>query len=83
MAHFVANRCHTPFKEMCESLGMKCTMLDRRALENYFPEHAIQGAFGTNHRRLGPYDTTPLGWDKRKNWMVTKRMTQRILAGQI
>ena len=71
------------FVELCEKLDIPCHVLERRALENYFPEHAIQADKGQNYRALGEYellkDCNP-AWGKRENWRIARHMTKTEVA---
>lgn len=44
------------FAEICAKIGIPCRVLDRRAIENYFPEHAIKAVKGDKYRVLGQYE---------------------------
>ncbi len=71
------------FKALCEGLDIQCHILDRRALENYFPERAIQAVKGHKYRELGPYeslkDADP-AWAKAENWRIAGAMTEDEVA---
>jgi hypothetical protein len=66
------------FVEACTKLRIPCKVLDRRAIENYLPAHAITAALGPTYRQLDPYEslsTVQPHWSKGQNWLVAKRMT--------
>jgi len=44
------------FVEVCSKLKIRCHVLDRRAIENYLPEHAIKAVKSDKYRGLGPYE---------------------------
>jgi predicted ATPase len=75
-AKLPANRAR--FLQLCESKGIRAQALDRRAIENYFPEAAIKRTFGDQYRALRPYerlrDVNP-HWGKNQNWKVAGAMT--------
>lgn len=72
------------FAEVCEHLKIPCCVLERRAIENYFPEHAIRSTKGEKYRALGPYerlkDVEP-AWGKEENWRIARLMTDADLKG--
>ena len=67
----------------CEALGYKVHVTAKRAIENYFPEHAIQSVLGSKYRALQPYEKlekSPNGWKKMDyNWRIAKEMTKEEL----
>jgi ABC-type Mn2+/Zn2+ transport system ATPase subunit len=61
------------FVENCQQLGIRCHVLERRAIENYLPERAIRAVKGDRYRALGAFDLLkdlPLGWAKSDNWRI-------------
>lgn len=69
------------FVAMCDSLGMNCHVLDRRALENYLPQHAVDAAFGSGtYEALGPFDEPTPPWGKIRNWRVAVEMKQQDIV---
>lgn len=75
---------HQQFADLCESLGIPGHMLDRRAFENYLPQHALDKAFGDGKvRALTPFagQSAGAGWRKTHNWQVTAHMTRADLDG--
>ncbi len=54
------------FARACRRLGINVHVLERRALENYFPQHAVHAALGPSFSALGPFDK-PGAWDKNEN----------------
>ncbi len=56
---------------------MKVLVLERRAVENYFPESAIKGEKGSKYEALGPYErltNAAMPWAKPENWRIARRM---------
>jgi hypothetical protein len=59
-------------------------MLDRRAIENYFPERAIKWAVGSRYSALSPYELLGANhpaWSKRENWRIADHMRKDDLVG--
>jgi predicted ATPase len=69
------------FKELCGQLEIDCHVLERRAMENYFPSKAISSVLGPKFSALAPFDDRPRNWPKEKNWMIAHRMTIDDLKG--
>jgi hypothetical protein len=66
------------FAETCRAAGIPCTILNRRATENYLAEHAIKKIKGDKYRVLGhhePLTDVPLGWGKHENWRIAREMS--------
>lgn len=63
------------FVQNCCNLNIPCTVLERRAIENYFPEPAIQRVKGPTYHAPGEYDVPKPGWDKNDNWRIAQEMT--------
>ncbi len=73
------DRDRAGFVTSCEAAGVDCHVLVRRAIENYFPKHAVREALGDSFDSLGPYDkpaesTKP--WGKQNNWRIADMMTR-------
>jgi ABC-type cobalamin/Fe3+-siderophores transport system ATPase subunit len=68
------------FADACARVGIACHVLDRRAIENYFPDGAVKAVFGKEFGALGNYDRTPPGWRKQENWRIASKMTKTTLA---
>lgn len=79
----VLEAARADFQRVCDQLGIRCHVLERRAIENYFPQDAIQAALGPHHMALGPYDKLPRrkegGWQKDDNWRIADKMTKNQL----
>jgi predicted ATPase len=70
------------FVELCRAAGIQCEVLERRALENYFPDQAVKRAFGDNYHGLGPYESlrnTQPRWSKAENWRAAHHVTREQL----
>lgn len=72
------------FEAACQRAGVTCHILERRAIENYLPERAVQKVKGSKYRALGPYE--PLraaspAWAKAENWRIAREMTRAELDG--
>jgi hypothetical protein len=72
------------FVEVCKKLKVNCHVLDRRAIENYLPEHAIKSVKGESYRALASFerlgDVNP-AWAKGENWRIAREMTLDDLTG--
>lgn len=72
------------FAAGCAELNVPCHLLDRRAIENYFPQRAIAAALGdgydalTAHERLGD---AAQRWNKRDNWRIAAEVRREDLDG--
>ncbi len=72
------------FVKVCEVTKIRYHVLERRALENYFPDHAVKSVKGDKYRALGPYEAlkeVPLSWGKAENWRIAREMTEQDLEG--
>lgn len=73
------------FQEVCSQKSIRCHVLERRALENYFPEHAVKAQLGEKFAALEPYESlkgrTHLGWSKSDNWRISRRLGRTDLEG--
>ncbi len=67
------------FVEACKELRIDCHVLERRALENYFPDRAVNEVKGPKYRALRPFeklaDVKP-AWSKAENWRIASAMTR-------
>lgn len=72
------------FADACKDAGVTCLVTQRRAIENYFPEHAVQSVKGPKYRALEQYEklkeVTP-AWGKPENVLIAREMTQADLEG--
>ena len=72
------------FAETCEASGLRCHVLERRAIENYFLNDAVHQGVGEQYEALTPY--ARLGdeghsWSKRDNWRIAAETTDEDLDG--
>jgi hypothetical protein len=70
------------FAETCSKVNIPCRVLERRAIENYLPEHAIRTAKSDKYRALGHYEvlkTADPAWGKEENWRIARLMTKADL----
>lgn len=72
------------FCELCSRLKLPCTVLERRAIENYFPQEAIQRALGSEYSALANFESLKErrgnGWPKSQNWRIAREMTRDHLT---
>ncbi len=63
------------FVATCANLSpaIPCTVLDRRAIENYFTEAAVKAVLGPAVSALRHYDRAPNNW-KVDNWRIAQEM---------
>ncbi len=69
--------CRQKFKSMCDSIGIPCTILKRRATENYLAECAIKRIKGEKYKGLNEFESSKevtLGWGKHENWRIAREM---------
>ncbi len=72
----------TAFVEICKKIGIKCLVLERRAIENYFTDRAVKSVKGEKYSSLKPYQK--LGkikpeWPKHENWKMAREMDLKEL----
>ncbi len=72
------------FKKICDGANIQCHVLERRAIENYFPDYAVKKVKGDAFRALQPYElfkSTPsfCKWAKSENWQIAKEMVPEDL----
>jgi hypothetical protein len=75
------------FVRACRDLNFNVHVMDRRSIENYLPERAIQSVKGPKYRGLTPYerreDANPT-WAKEENWRIARAMTKdEIMATDV
>lgn len=66
------------FQNLCRIKHIACHVLDRRATENYFPDHVVKSLFGSSHQALGPFqklEHLPIRWRKEDNWRLARAMS--------
>jgi hypothetical protein len=73
------------FIELCKIIGIPCTVLERRATENYLTDEAVKFVKGNNYNALGHYENLKkreqFGWSKSENWQIAKVMKKEDLDG--
>jgi predicted ATPase len=72
------------FVASCKKLKIYCQVLERRAIENYFPLAAIQAVKGEKYVTLEPYqrlsDVDPC-WAKTESWRIAGEMGESDIKG--
>lgn len=66
------------FADACAKVGIRCKVLDRRAIENYFPNSAVKAALGERYSALAPYERlkdAKQSWNKGNNWRIAHETT--------
>lgn len=66
------------FRQTCESLGIQCLVLERRAMDNYLTDAAIKQVKGEKYSALGHFDElkrATYAWGKHENWRIASEMT--------
>ena len=71
------------FEETCSKLKFGACITERRAIENYFPDHAVKAALGSSYQALGDYEvlrdsTNP--WSKSESWKIARQMSLEDFA---
>ena len=73
----------TAFVEICKKIGIKCHVLERRAIENYFTDRAVKSVKGEKYSALQPYqklgEIKPV-WSKQEDWKMAREMELEELA---
>jgi hypothetical protein len=71
------------FHKTCQGVGIRCHVLKRRAIENYFSDRAVKAVKGEKYQALGQYEAlkaAALPWGKEENWRIAREMTADELA---
>ena len=64
------------FRAQMQRLDIRVHLTERRALENYFPDAAVQRAFGPDVKALKAFEPHDSGrWRKRENWRIVREIT--------
>jgi ABC-type cobalamin/Fe3+-siderophores transport system ATPase subunit len=67
------------FIKVCKRLGIPCKVLDRGAIENYFPASVVQSELGNQYKALNHFekleDITPR-WSKSQNWILARALSK-------
>ena len=74
----------TAFETLCGTLQIPCHVLDRRAIENYFPERAVQLIRGPASHGLGEFEklgSSPAHWPKSNNWRIARTIERAEIDG--
>src|SRR6266702_526392 len=74
----------TAFETLCGTLQIPCHVLDRRAIENYFPERAVQRIRGPASHGLGEFEklgSSPAHWPKSNNWRIARTIERAEIDG--
>jgi hypothetical protein len=78
------NQDRQDFLSLCAGKGLECRVLNRRAIENYFPDSVVKRVFGGSYRALTPYEklseVTP-HWSKGQNWKMAADMSFDDIRG--
>jgi len=72
------------FLALCSNKGLKCHVLERRAIENYFPDSVVKRTFGDAFRALTAYERLSEAnphWSKSQNWKMAADMTFGEIRG--
>lgn len=72
------------FLEACQQTGIKCHVLERRAIENYLTDNAVKRIKGEKYRELGRFEKlaeAALSWSKSENWRIAREMSLTDLEG--
>ena len=67
------------FERICGEMGIKCKVMDRRAIENYLSDAAVKKVHGPSAKALGPFEGrsgNPSLWPKEVNWRIAREMTE-------
>ncbi len=75
------DKAHMAFKLLCDQMGIRCYVLERRSIECYFDEAAIQSVYGPTFTAFGAYGTQPYGWHNQQNAAVARAMDIESIAG--
>jgi hypothetical protein len=79
------DRDRAGFEASCAEAEVECQILNRRAIENYFPDRAIKAALDDSYAALSPYEklgASAAPWSKAKdNWRIAAEMKPADLAG--
>ena len=71
------------FRDMCEELGIRCHVLERRAVENYLDGRALNVAFGASASPLQPFEAWQArsrAWAKGQSARAAREMTRDELG---
>lgn len=72
------------FFTTCQGAKIKCLVLERRAIENYFTDEAVKKVKGEKYQALEPYQLLSAvspSWGKAENWRIAREMSLDDLEG--
>ncbi|MGA2285133.1 MAG: AAA family ATPase [Dehalococcoidia bacterium] len=72
------------FVDLCSKVHIPCSVLERRATENYLSDRAVKAVKGPKYSALDPYEplkSAALPWAKHENWQIASEMTRDDLKG--
>jgi predicted ATPase len=72
------------FRALCGTLQIPCHVLDRRAIESYFPERAVQMVRGPSAHGPGEFEklgSSPGHWPKSENWRIARNIEKAEIDG--
>jgi ABC-type cobalamin/Fe3+-siderophores transport system ATPase subunit len=69
------------FLDACVRSGIRCHILTRRSIENYFPSRAVAEVFGPEVSVPHHYAAVDRGWRKELNWKIASLTSREDLAG--
>lgn len=75
------DKAHAAFKNLCDRIGLRCYILERRSIECYFDDAGIRAVYGPGFTAFGEYGTQPYGWHNQQNAAVARAMTLESIAG--
>ena len=70
------------FAKLCNSAGINCHILRRRAIENYFTDDAVKRVKGDKYSALGEFEAlkdAQQPWAKAGNWRIAREMHKEDL----
>jgi ABC-type cobalamin/Fe3+-siderophores transport system ATPase subunit len=72
----------TEFARVCEKVGIKVLLTERRSTENYFTDESVKAVLGSKYSALGPYSElreASIRWGKHDNWRIAREMRREDL----
>lgn len=70
-------RTRAEFIDLCSNRGLAAHVLERRAIENYFPDEVVKNVIGSAYRGLQPFEKLSEAdphWSKSQNWKLAAAM---------
>jgi hypothetical protein len=71
------------FEILCEKLGFKVLLTEKRAIENYLSDRAIKQIYGPGFSALTDYEILSMhkpGWGKSDNWKIARTMNKEEIV---